>query len=95
MDNEQERKTHFQGFAELVAQELKEQGLLWIDTHVRPLVDPPIDFDYEKIKQIIAQRAYDLVLHAVWNIAPVDLERLLMKDVAAKIPDLTEWPKPE
>lgn len=85
--DEQERNEHFKGFAELLYDEL---GTL--DTMAIQRGGDYTSFDRDA-KRLIAQRAYDLVLHTVWNIAPIDLERLLMKEVAAKIPDLTEWPK--
>ncbi len=91
--DEQERKEHFQGFAELLMQELNKNDLL--DLSNARIQDTIEQRKTRLIKQIIAERAYDLVLHAVWNIAPVDLERLFMKEVAAKVPDITAWPNYE
>src|SRR5260221_6531060 len=65
-----ERDTHFQGYAEFVARKLKEEDLLNINNHVKPLVDPPYDFDYERVKQIIARYAYDLAKHSAGALAP-------------------------
>ena len=62
---ETERDTHFAGAAECAARKLKEQNLLDIGNHVKPLVDPPIDVEYEEVKLILAQFAYDLVEHAL------------------------------
>ena len=78
-----ERDTHFAGFAKLLWQEINDKGKFNIDMEAS-------DTD-ETVTSLIAQRAYDLVLHTVWNTASSDLQRLLMTEVAAKIPDLTEF----
>ena len=91
-----ERDTHFRHFAELVAQELREQDLLDIGNHIKPLVDPPVDFDYEKVKTLIAQRAYDLVKYASECINDTQLEegmRLTSEYMLEVIPDLISWPE--
>ena len=92
-----ERDTKFAGFAELVAQELKEQDLLWIGTHIRPLTDPPVDFDYEKVKLILARRAYDLVKHTTDFLDIYELNLALdhyydWDYLLEQVPDLTAWP---
>ncbi len=91
----EERDTHFRGFAKLLYDDFLQ--LAREDTSSIGEIAAP---DYVekwrmKVEQLIAERAYDLVLHTVWNIAPVDLERLFMKEVAAKVPDFTEWPEYE
>ena len=73
------RDTQFQGFASSLGAEIA-------DTDGWNLAD---------VEKLIARRAYDLVLHATWNIAPRDLERLWMKEVAAKVPDLPDLPDME
>lgn len=80
------RDTQFAGFAEKLYQEIQEMACSY-----RTAPSP------EELKQreceIIARRAFDLVLHTVWNVAPIDLERLFMHEVAAKVPDMATWPE--
>src|SRR6266704_477533 len=59
--DEQERKEHFQGFAELLMQELNKNDLL--DLSNARIQDTIEQRKTRLIKQIIAERAYDLVLH--------------------------------
>ena len=87
MSTNEERDTHFKNFAKLLWQDLLEaNGYGYIDVNKDD--DPTDPTNY---LEVIAQRAYDLVLHTVWNTASIDLQRLLMTEVAAKIPDITEW----
>jgi len=89
-----ERDTHFAGFAEMVAQELKGKELLDIGNHIRPLSNPPIDFDYDGVKRIIARRDYDLVAHTVEYIKPEVYEGSSATwEFATDIPDMIKWPE--
>jgi hypothetical protein len=84
------RDTQFQGFAKLLAEELKAHGLLDIGNAFKPLLDIPVDLDYEKVKQIIARWAYDLVEHAMREIELADLECCEHReDLVQEIPDMT------
>jgi hypothetical protein len=60
--NEQERQTHFQGFAKLLWEDIRNKLDFWIDT-----AEPHFDAN---IKEILAQRAYDLMFHAVKHSLP-------------------------
>jgi hypothetical protein len=88
------RDEQFKGFAGMLAKELRDQGLLDIGNTTKPLTDPPIDLEYEKIKHIIARRAYDLVDHAIGSMEPIDLQCCeSYVEVVQGIPDMTELPK--
>ncbi len=91
--NEDERSTHFQGYADLLFPELSQLffTLYARISELRSIEE--IDAVEDEIRTLLAQRGFDLVLHTVWNVAPVDLERLFMKEVAAKVPDFTAWPE--
>ena len=93
--NDQERNTHFRGYADLLFPEVSRLffTLYARISELRPIEET--DAVEDEIKSLLAQRGYDLVLHTVWNVAPVDLERLFMKEVAAKVPDFTAWPEQE
>src|SRR2546429_8863276 len=85
------RDTQFSGFAKLLFDELSERGLVAI---VNKIFKGPADLlmqAQEEVNQltqkIIAQRAYDLVAHVLF-----DHEAL--EDISVEeITDLTEWPK--
>lgn len=81
-----ERDTHFAGFAQVLLQEMFE-GRSYIDFS-------KFDEDVcEQYQLLFARRAYDLVHHAMWNIASIDLERLSMDECTHKIPDLSALPE--
>jgi hypothetical protein len=87
-----ERDTHFQGFANLLMQEIDEQ----VGTVTKWGLEHDID-SQEKIGQelssrwqtVIAQRAYDLAYHVLDNIWEVHNPEVLLE----RTPDLTEWPE--
>jgi hypothetical protein len=77
-----DRDTHFSGFARL----------LWIDIVQSPEW-PTIylsEETVEQVKQIIAQRAYDLVEHVMTYVPITEYEFGI-----DNIPGLAEWPKPD
>lgn len=81
------RDTHFAGFAKTLWSELLANTRTFHS-------------DYEESQQaIIAQRAYDLVLHTVWRTIPASgstilkYQGLTIEEIAALIPDLPELPK--
>lgn len=89
-ENEQsERDTHFVGFAKLLYDEMEELS------QVRPMLPR------REMERLIAQRAYDLVIHAVTHAFPSDLnifhrmggtKEFPWEQFFKHIPDLTEWP---
>lgn len=75
-----ERDTHFTSFAELLRRDLSEV----ID---EPLVNSSANFEefnqkITHLKQIIAERAYDLVYYSQQFMPGIE-----------NIPDMTEWPE--
>jgi hypothetical protein len=89
-----ERNEHFKGFAKLLFDELdKRPKEIWFGFSPG---DHKLPSDYEQIvKEIIAQRAYDLVSFASECINDKQLEegmRLTPEYMIECIPDLTEWP---
>ena len=97
MDNS-ERDTHFQGFAQLLWDELKEFDPYdfdltakdsWQILHNGEGFDPSIL--EEHIKRIIAQRAYDLAIH-VTNHTRGAISRDPNFVIRHNVPDFTEWP---
>lgn len=85
-----ERDTKFLGFAKLLWPEISH-NLRFFDFGFSAEQQASID---ERIQEIIAQRAYDLVAHTLHE-AGVD-EDVPFNDATtpADIPDLTEWPTP-
>lgn len=75
------RDTQFAHFAILLYQELCDRCLVQID---RPLVR---DF----MKKVIAQRAYDLVVHTLHITDYPD--RFNLDNAMQEIPDMTAWPE--
>src|SRR2546429_703841 len=90
------RDTQFSGFAKLLFDELSERGLVAI---VNKIFNGPPDLlmqAQEEVNQltqkIIAQRAYDLVAHVLFD--HEDLKWQALEDISVEeITDLTEWPK--
>jgi hypothetical protein len=86
-----ERDTHFAGFAKLLLAEL--------DNEVGSITSICIESDTEfneteftqKMVQIIARRAYDLITHAL--VADALRWPPLATITIEDIPDMTEWPK--
>jgi hypothetical protein len=79
-----ERDTHFVGFARLLMKDL-----LWDSGGFS--FNVPVGEAIEKCKVVIAQRAYDLVEHALENTSLYDLDSY--EEQIKPIPDMTEWPK--
>ena len=76
------RNEHFAGFAKLLVDEILSDGL----------DDGYLGFAAErKIQKIIAQRAYDLVAHTIFNMEHIDLDRLGITEHILKIPDMAGW----
>lgn len=85
------RDTQFAGFAKLLWEEMQDRSA---DNEFedKRRVGP----EYTAYMQlVIAQRAYDLVMHAIARIDPADLDRLSTAETVARIPDLTAWPPEE
>ncbi len=83
-----ERDTHFQGFADLLWEEMKQQPLL-------TFADNPLVYE-QHMKTLITQRAYDLVRHAIDSVAGGIYTQSYVgmgedADIA-DVPDLTQWP---
>lgn len=76
------RETQFAGFAKLLVDNLFNRGRVWVD-----------DAHRERWETTIAECAYDLVGHTLSSVAPIDLDRLSIEELVAKIPDLTMWPE--
>ena len=81
------RDTQFMNYAMLVHNEIlaiENEGLKnnWNNIDI-----------YRRQQEIMARRAYDLVLHAVENVDMVDLARLFRQEIAERIPDMIEPPK--
>lgn len=72
-----ERDTQFASFAKLLADELKVTG----------------GYPISEVQTMIAQRAYDLVVHTLSNVEHINLDRLTEEEHAARIPDMVEWPE--
>lgn len=80
------RDTQFAGFAEKLSQEIHDMACSFTIF--------PGAYVLKRMEcEIIARRAYDLVMHTLWNVASIDMETLFIDEMAAKVPDLTELPK--
>lgn len=90
-----DRDVHFLGFADLLASEIEALDDLTI---------PGTDHLYlsyghwkERVRQIIAQRAYDLSCHVVEMLNGYDLEyetgHHSYAEIVSRISDLTQWPE--
>lgn len=87
----QDRDTHFLGFAELLTTEIEA-----LDDLTVPGTDLYLSYGHwkERVIQIIAQRAYDLLFHAVKHSLPYpQSDRVVEHIVLSHIPDLTQWPE--
>jgi len=89
-----ERDTHFQGFAKLLYDELsKLEG-----SHETLISEYRNKYDKQAIVNLMAQRAYDLVSHALMHTTPASgstirkFQGLSIEEIAGALPDLTEWP---
>lgn len=78
-----ERSTKFAGFAKLLQDDLAHSGYDEIGYR-----------SGETTKRIIAERAYDLVRHAISSIGPYHLDVLTTEETIEDIPDLTAWTEP-
>src|SRR5260221_3934241 len=88
-----ERNEHFKEFAHLHYPELSQLffTLYARISELRPIEE--IDAVELEIKTLIAQRAYDLVFHALDYIAEHgSIELDWTSEIVAKVPDLTQWP---
>lgn len=83
------RNTQFAGFAKLVVDDLMNVELAFAGF----TIDAPRKEYREEWEKIVAQRAYDLVCHTIWNIKPINLDRELPDDHVLLIPDMTIWPE--
>jgi hypothetical protein len=90
--SEDERDTHFAGFANLHYPEISKLFFTMYAriSELRPIEE--IDALEDEIKKLIAQRAYDLVEHlygsAGWDRNPWKL----FEDAIRDLPDMTAWP---
>ncbi len=80
-----ERDTHFKQFAEMLFEEFPWSFDICIESSE--------DGWEERWKQLIARRAYDLVVHTLSNTEHINLDRLTEEEHAARIPDMVEWPE--
>ena len=88
--NEDERSTHFQGFANLQYPELARLFLALYTARV--LGDEQQATQAEQmIKEYLAQSASDLVLHTLLNVEHAHLDVLSLTEHVERIPDLTNW----
>ncbi len=103
--NENERETHFQGFAKLLFDDLSQLGLVAL-IDLRNFPDHPdraLEMQAGMVQltqQIIARRAYDLVDHVLNSLVDdhlgIDYDLHYWPNdqlIDEYIPDLTEWPK--
>jgi hypothetical protein len=100
--DDNERDTHFQGFAKLLERELSD----WQAKHIATMESGIIYSGAQRAQEmqtIIAQRAYDLaeyilMHHTFWTTGATTLETAKMRvvngEAIKRIPDLTEWPIP-
>ncbi len=80
-----ERDTHFVGFAKLLREELMNTSTIYIQ-----------DWEESRLaefEQVIARRAYDLVLISIKEASANDLEYVSAQEKMQYIPDMTEWPE--
>ena len=87
-----ERDTHFLGFASLVIYEMHKSGLF-----------DSTSLQYDEMHLLIAQCAYDLVRYTIDNLHEYDLEDFSGEGgtfspddyvrMFSHIPDLTAWPE--
>ena len=77
------RDTQFQGFADLLLQEI--------------LLDVPLSGQDRLLRQaiqtLIAQRAYDLACHVVEYSGGADMADWPDSEIISNLPDLTQWPE--
>ncbi len=94
MSTNNDRNEHFQGFARLLWEEMLSQTQgYYIDVtagHI-PLHHPE-DEEHKLYIDLIAQRAYDLVEHALEAVPNIIPEVQSLKASLESIPDLTAWP---
>ncbi len=86
-----ERDTHFQGFAKLLIERLLDntEGYFLLMRNV------PKKHDMEEAIRVIAESAYDLAYHTLMESAGASwIDACPSWEWVARIPDLTEWPKP-
>ena len=91
--NEDERATHFQGFAKLewkkIEAYIRTYGFIPEGETMRAEFLPPL---YD----LLAECAYDLMFHAVKHSLPYQQgDRVVKYIVSSHIPDLTQWPEGE
>lgn len=87
------RDTQFLGSAkQAVEKMLHDASDLWIESLT--------DEWREDFERTIANYAYDLVEHTLWRSTPAsgstirEYKGLTIQEIAGKIPDMTDWPKP-
>lgn len=99
-----ERDTHFAGFAKLLWDEIEDK-IIVVDNSKARHYHPLASEVSSEITLLIARRAYDLVYHTfahtspsnvadIWYGAPADVFQADLQEAISKIPDLTEWPPP-
>ncbi len=89
------RDTHFIGFADQLIDEL-------LETNALDMLDAKRFWEInerQEVIQLLARRAYDLVLHTVWRTIPASgstiakYEGLTIAEIANAIPDMPELPE--
>lgn len=81
--------THFQQFAELLVKEFESNDLI-PEHHARLIIK-------ERMRKIIAQRAYDLACHVVNHVSETqatyrEVDYMTAQEIVADIPDMTAFP---
>jgi hypothetical protein len=93
MSEQEERSTHFQGFALLLARDLWRAGYLDFP-HTQSSEDSSLP-----LLQMIAEHAYDLVQHTIgYSLEYLhecghELSGGMGKRIQPTIPDMTAWPE--
>lgn len=91
--NEQERSTHFQGYAKLLLPELDSLFILLYQAYATGEMAKRDEYS-QRIQTLLAERGYDLVRHALDTCPDIEFEAQGGAAVYA-VPDLTVWPKHE
>lgn len=94
------RDTHLAGFAAALFQEM-QADLTALFVALGNRREHNITSAESIIQQLLARRAYDLVVHVLWHTIPADgssikqYQGLTIEQIAAMIPDLPELPEVE
>lgn len=87
-----DRDTKFAGFADLLFGEIARRYIAMFSLRISGEEDKA-DMVAHEIRQLIAQRAYDLVAHTLHEIGIDEDAPFNDATTPADIPDLTKWPE--